>query len=361
MAQSSGLLQKPPGEKGFVLISAALGGLVLLGLLGLSFDIGHMYIVKNEAQAYVDAGAVDAALELDGTSNGINRAVAAVAASPNRWEFGSRSFTQRSVTFATSENGPWIASPVPATGYTMVKVDVAANLSLFFLPGSVNRSSTNIIASAVAGQVPKTKFKEGLFPFSPFAHSTVGPDFGLQRGQVYTLRWAANPRLTGGGGNVCAGDRSQAMVDIAQAQGGEERGFIEQTSSELIRAAIIDDYQSVTRTVGDLVDMTGGTKQTQLDALNLRINQDSDYNSPNYESYQGNGRRLVAVPINDGGTPPGTNNRIVAVVGFLLQRTGDYGNGGGQAWCAEYVGPWVQGARNRGAGQAGAYVVRLIR
>jgi hypothetical protein len=348
------------GEKGYVLISAGLGAAALIALLGLSVDIGHMYIVKNEAQAYVDAAAVDAGLQLDGTITGINRAVSVVNGSPNRWDFGTKSFTQTNVSFAQTLAGPWIENPNPATGYTMVKVQTSANVGLYFLPGAVNRNSTSIVALAVAGQVPKTKFKEGLFPFSPFAHNTVGPNFGLQRGQQYTLRWAANPRLTGGNPNVCMGDRLQTMVNLAQAQGGEERGFIEQTSASVIRATVTDDYQSVTRTIGDLVDMTGGTKQTILDALNERINQDTDVTSSNYQAYHGNGRRVVAVPINDGGTPPGSNNRIVAIAGFFLLRTGEYGNGGGQAWCAEYIGPWVQGSRHGGAGTDRAYVVRLV-
>jgi hypothetical protein len=360
MAQLAVPVRESGGERGYVLISAGVGAAALIALLGLSFDIGHMYIVKNEAQSYVDAAAVDAGLELDGTINGINRAIAVVTNSPNRWEFGTKTFTQNTISFAQTIAGPWITNPNPADGYKMVKVETSANLGLYFLPGSVNRSSTTIIASAIAGQVPKTKFKEGLFPFSPFAHNTVGPNFGLQRGQVYTLRWAANPRLTGGNINVCMGDRLQSMVDVAQAQGGEERGFIEQTSASIIRSTITDDYQSVTRTIGDIVDMTGGTKQTELDSLNERISQDTDTSSPNYAAYNGNGRRLVAVPINDGGTPPGTDNRIVAIAGFLLLNTGQYGNGGGQAWCAEYVGPWVQGSRHGGAGTDGAYVVRLV-
>jgi hypothetical protein len=54
---------------------------------------------------------------------------------------------------------------------------------------AVSKSQTNVVASAVAGQVPKTAFGQGLFPFSPHAHDLVGPDFGLETGKPYTLRW----------------------------------------------------------------------------------------------------------------------------------------------------------------------------
>src|SRR5688572_4796540 len=82
---------------------------------------------------------------------------------------------------------------------------------------------------------------EGLFPFSPFWHSNDAPHYGLVPGQQYTLRWAASPRVNQ---NTCAGDNSQAMIDLAESGGGAERGFIEETSSDNVRQAIIADYQT---------------------------------------------------------------------------------------------------------------------
>jgi hypothetical protein len=168
------------------------------------------------------------------------------------------------------------------------------------------------------------------------------------------------PKL-GNGSNVCPGDQTSGTVALADAAGGSERGYIENTSASLIRSTIVDDYQSITRVVGDLVTMTGGAKQSQLTSLQDRINQDSDSSSLSFSAYRGNGRRIVAVPINDGGTPAGMNNRIVGIAAFFLKPTGQYGNGGGQSWCAEYIGPWVQGSHKKGVGNGtdGAFVVRL--
>jgi hypothetical protein len=256
--------------------------------------------------------------------------------------------------------GPWVAAPNPATSYRFARVTATANVNLFFLPAVVAATSTNVKARAVGAQVPKTQFREGLFPFSPYAHNTTGPDFGLVRGNDYTLRWPSTPKLFGNS-NVCPGDRDAATVAIANAAGASERGYIENTSASLIRSTIVDDYQSITRVVGDLVTMTGGAKQSQLTSLQDRINQDSDTSSMAFSDYRGNGRRIVAVPINDGGTPVGINNRIVAIAAFLLKPTGQYGNGGNQCWCAEYIGPWVQGSHKKGVGDGsnGAFVVRL--
>jgi hypothetical protein len=112
------------------------------------------------------------------------------------------------------------------------------------------------------------------------------------------------------------------------------------------------------------VDFTGGAKQSQLDSLHDRIDQDTDNVSTTYAQYvtrnTGNGRRIVACPINDGGTPVGSNQRVVGFGAFFLKRTGEYNNGGNQAWCAEYVGAWVQGSRRKGSQLGGTYVVRLV-
>src|SRR6266436_3949781 len=76
--------RRPSGERGFTLLASAVCIVALFGAAGLAVDIGRMYITKNEAQSYADAGAVAAALKLDGTAAGLTAADAAVAASPNK-------------------------------------------------------------------------------------------------------------------------------------------------------------------------------------------------------------------------------------------------------------------------------------
>ena len=353
-------------RRGYVLLSVGAASIVLMGAVGLAVDLGRMYIVKGEAQTFADSAALAAVLELDGTSAGITRANAAVANNPNRNTFGTAGFTGTTVEYSQSSTGGWSTNPGNPAGFSFARVNATVAVPIYFMSLAVSKSQTNVVASAVAGQVPKTTFGQGLFPFSPYAHDLVGPDFGLETGKQYTLRWPSNPKFgNGNGANVCQGDNSNAMVSVATAAGGSERGYIEDTSASLIRATIIDDVQSIFRSVGDLVAMTGGAKQSQLDSLHERINQDTDTTSTTYSSYTGNGRRIIAAPINDGGTPLGSNNRIVSIGAFLLTRTGDYGNGGNQAWCAEYVGCWLQGSSHRcavnvGSNGGGAFVARLI-
>lgn len=353
-----------------VLLATAIATVVMISMLGMSVDFGRIFIAKSELQAFADSAAIAAAILLDGTTEGIADALTAVRLSQNRWNFGTATVRDPITEFARDLSGPWVTAPSSAAGYRFARVTTQVTAGLFFLPVAVRETSMLVKARAVAAQVPKTNFREGLFPFSPFAHSPAGPNFGLVPGQSYTLRWPANPTLgngnNGNNSNVCPGDRTQAVLDMATAMGGEERGYIENTSADIIRQTIVADYQSVVRSVGDLIDMTGGAKQSQLDSLEARIAQDSDVTATDYcryvEANRGNGRRIVACPINDGGTPLGVNHRIVGIGAFFLYRTGQYGSGGNQAWCAEYIGPWVQGSNRKGVGDAtsSAFVVRLV-
>ena len=343
-----------PRERGFVLVTVAVCIVAMLAMLGLAVDLGRMYIVRNESQAYVDAASLTAALQLDGTAGGIARATSSLSASTNRWDLGSRAFAGTQMDFGMDATGPWMASPSPASGYRYVRVRAASAVSLYFLPIVVSAQSSVVGATAVAGQLPKTDFSEGVFPFSPFAHDDVDPDFGYTPGQQYTLRWGATPKVN----SVCAGDNAQQWIDESSLGGGSERGYIENTSADIIRMAIVQDYQSVHVTVGQPVTMTGGNKQTERDALIERVNQDTNPSATSYAEYvasgTGSSRRLVAVPINSGHP----DNIVVGIALFFL--LGDYPQGGTDPWCAEYVGPYVQGGDHQGAGGPGAYVVRLV-
>ncbi len=108
--------------------------------------------------------------------------------------------------------------------------------------------------------------------------------------------------------------------------------------------------------------MTGGAKQTQQDSIINRVRQDTDWASGSYAEYlvngTGNGRRLIAVPINTWSP----DYRVVGFAAFFLLDSSEYqsATGGNKPFCAEYIGPYVQGSAHQGAGGAGAFVVRLV-
>lgn len=352
-----------PKQRGFVLILFAISCAVLIGFLGMAIDLGRLYLVKSESQNFVDSTALAAAARLDGTQAGIISAANIVAQNMQKYDLASKPFTNVATRFATSVTGPWYEANVAPARSRFVRVRSSANVPMYFMPLVAAKQNGIVAASGTAAQVEKKTFTEGIFPFSPFAHSPVGPHYGLTPGQSYTLGWVSKPKLNSN--NVCPGDNLQSIIDLSNAAGSEEHGFIEENSASLIRQTIINDYQTVTRTVGDLVDLTGGWKSTMSDALQARVNQDSDPYSANYATYManhsGNGRRLIGVPINDGGTPPGQNHRIVSIGLFFLYPAAAYSGNPQKPWCAEYVGAYVEGANNKGVEESGAWVVRLVR
>src|SRR5271169_6165243 len=80
------------GQRGFVLIAMSISMLLMLAMMGLAFDVGRIYIARNEAQVFTDAAAMPAASKLDGTQAGLDRAREAVAKIPMRWNLGTEEF-----------------------------------------------------------------------------------------------------------------------------------------------------------------------------------------------------------------------------------------------------------------------------
>jgi Flp pilus assembly protein TadG len=377
-------------ESGFVLFSGAIMLIVLLGMCGLAMDVGRMYITKNEAQAYADSAALDAASKLDGTSNGIQAATAAVSASVNSWQFNTTAFSGSTVQFSQDGLTGWSTNPGNPANYMYVQVTATApNLGLYFLPVVGTPQTTNIMASAVAGQILVSGFNAntnaGIFPFSPMAHAdgttsaqVLANDptgnFGFTVGQFYDLRWPSNPKLTGKSPNVCSGDATAQWINKAAATNNSERGYIQDPSASGIRAAIEDDATINPVVLNQQVFMTGGSKGTEATAMGARIAQDTDPTTNPYASYvagqNGNGRRVVTVAMNDGPNDNSGYSRAAAqqniVVGFaqFFLTAMNYPSAGNQPFCGEYIGPGalVISQSNSSAsstGANGAYVVRL--
>src|SRR5258708_5985252 len=190
-------------ERGAILVWFALGFLVVVGFIGIAVDIGRMYLVRTEGQTFVDAGALAAAAELDGTSAGITRAVNAAGTGWTKYHLHSLSFPAPTVEFATSSTGAWTAPgsvPSPPTNYRFARVTTNVSLPMYLMPIFTGTDNATVAARAVAGQINVTSASEGLLPFAVMAHNsdpTAANGYGLIRGQSYTLRWesGAGPDL----------------------------------------------------------------------------------------------------------------------------------------------------------------------
>jgi Flp pilus assembly protein TadG len=368
-------------QGGYVLIMMAAAAFALIGVLGLSVDIGRMFIAKNETQTFCDAAALAAALQLDGTTTGISDAQSAVTNSTNTWNFNTATIGSPTVTFATSLAGPWSANPNPATGYIYARVSATVSERLYFLPAIVSQSTQNVVASATAGQIPITTFPQGLTPYTAVSTNTIGPNFGLVVGNSYDIQWPQfNDTRAGCGPNnpdkcfnqsPCTGDSKASETAVVTAWGANNSGYWGSTSNSTIQQEILDVIQIQAVDVGTNIQpvLSSGTKSSEAGYLDQRASEDldtTDNTAADYLAAINNGRRLIAVPIVD---PVDTSHTNVIGYGqFLLMANGpgtsNYytrNTNGNDPFCAIYVGSFNVGSRKPGAGgTTGATVVKLV-
>src|ERR1035437_4556815 len=103
-------------------------------------------------------------------------------------------------------------------------------------------------------------------------------------------------------------------------------------------------------------------KNTEMSAIALRVEIDTDTSSATYANYiangTGNGVRVVVVAVN-GGAPNYVN---LGFAGFFLLNDSSYtGLKGNDSACAEYIGAWTQGVPNPPASGSGAFRIRLFK
>ena len=159
-------MQVQRSDKGFVLIVTCIALIILLALAVLGIDIGRMRVIKSELQAFTDAAALNAALQLDGSDPGLVRARTAaveLASGPNamKWDMGTQSITAIQASFAKGDLSPdpksWQPKPEDAPDYRFVRVQASAPAPvIFFRVFQPSADSTSITASSVAMKAPET-------------------------------------------------------------------------------------------------------------------------------------------------------------------------------------------------------------
>jgi Flp pilus assembly protein TadG len=379
-------------QRGFVLVMMGLTAFALFGIMGLAVDVGRMYIAKSEAQTYADAGAVEAALRMNGTSGGIMTTAQLVAFNANRYGLGNTAFTTSNIAleYSNAVAGPWVSSATAqgAPSVTFARVTATPPVNLYFLPLLVQQTTTAVPAVAIANQVPISG--TGLFPLAPIAASTTATTFGYTAGGQYSLEWGSNPNA-----GSCASDTA-AMITTASnknpnvnwnsmhgyydgipghySNGPTAPSLINSTSD--VVAQILGDYEHTSLIPGDNAPLNGGESRTAVNTnMTTRIQQDTDQTSATYADYTGNGRRVVTVPIICPGictftanghtytsNDPNTN-LVMGYAPFFLLPAASLPSNGTQSFCAEYIGTEVKGSPNDQAlnpNGPGVYQVRLV-
>jgi Flp pilus assembly protein TadG len=365
-------------QRGSIMLTTVVSIFALIGMLGLSVDLGRVYIAKHEAQAYADITAVSAARHLNGKQTGIDAAAAELTNSTNKWNFGTQLFDSsiRLIEYSTAQTGPWQATPTngggskPYANYAFVRVTATPSVNLAFLPAVGTALTQQVTGQAVAGIVPETFPAGGYLPFTPFAHDPLDPNFGFSIGEEYGFLWPGNVNNQS---NACHGDQvnwpAYNSSDNSMV-GGSQRGYFQLQAASAISDAILGGTQTDPLSTGDYITLTNGQKQAEQNALATRAGYDTDQanyvydttgTSPvvNGQTYHGNDMRLVVMPVNDRNIVNGTV-KVIGFASFLLPMS--YPNGGNKAWCAIYMGSITEGGDGSGTpfDVGGAYVVRLV-
>ena len=374
-----------------------------------------MQVAHGELQNYTDAAALSAALKLDGTSAGIDRAEDAAVGDVNSWAFGTADVDDVDVRFSQVYNTAFITNPVSGIDYRFVRVEAMQPVPLFFMPLFPGIGwSRNVSAFSTAGQQLQTTISDGVFPYSPDAHDANDPNFGFLLGRHYTLRWAkyvGNPNLTNlykasvNGARLvgCEADMGAAGFQPGEAA-NNERGYIDLTNlqplsggggASLIRDAILTrtSFELPIEPFNYYIDPEPGQKATETTAMQDRVWEDTDAVTPTYfttgqtasntppveemksdyrSAYNsvtlprppnGNGRRLVISPIND----PLQSGLVVGFAGFFLPPVPcapvTVGNHTYEPCCGEYVGSVINSGGNGGGGagsETGSYRIVLF-
>ena len=405
-------------QHGMVLMTMAVTAIAMIGAMGLAIDLGHIFIVKNETQAYVDAAAIAAALQLDGTTAGITRANNAASNLSAAWNFSSTTLTNPTVEFSSASSGATWYAPASVTSalapnmlYARVTKTVAPNI--YFIPVVMTNKvyTQNVQSQAIAGQVDfasNTVIALGLGPFMGVAACSgnvtdceaTGPNFGLTVGQEYDIQWpqynSTRKNCGNGIGQInncfvsppCAGDvalnngTANPEQEVVQNWGSKTNGYWGASGTSVINEYILDARQLGALAIG--TDMTpyfsNGDKQGSANILDQRVNQDIANYDPStattsaqkltsYLATTHNGRRIMPLPMVYPGST-GNQSQVVGYAAYLLETDQTSAGGssnyyahtnGNQPYCAIYVGPWVLGSTNGGVGSSsGGSRVRLV-
>jgi Flp pilus assembly protein TadG len=359
---------------------------VLLAAVGLAVDLGRMFVVRSELQAFSDAAAMAAVHLLDGTQSGIQNAHTLAtqgplgASLPNATNFGTISVSTATDTYATTFGGTYDSYATATTSstnqYRFVKVAASADVSLYFLrvlPGIA--SPATVRSSATAGQQAQTpNFSNGgLVPFAADAHNTnPANEFGFVRGSEYTFRWQNGTPPT-----TCPGDNGfnpslappqHGFVDLGQGNGESNLG-------SAIQYGGYPNANSSPTSVGvntSLSTPPGSRGNAVVDSLAARSNQDSDQTDTTWDAYKAalaagtaNGRRIVTSPIIDPSTYSGNgSNRTGTVIGFanfLLDPAATISAAGSSgALCATYIGPGSLNSPTSGGSNGASLYVGVL-
>lgn len=252
--------------------------LVLTGMLALVIDLGALYVTKTELQNAADAAALAGAQELDGTKDGIPRAIkeAIDTAKENSVRLGDShgavAINEDHIDFAPNPNGGWIAASVAkglkdVSTLRFIKVDTSGNgqgrLDTWFRRVG-GATSTNTHGLAVAGPYSVNITPLGICAIDPGNERIAGPnnellEWGFRRGMNYNIP-ELNPLANLTQDPIWINPVDTVTCDPNHSNANFMRPYVCAGSSVLVRGGLPDK-----------VFINTGTSSALNDALNTRF------------------------------------------------------------------------------------------
>lgn len=278
-------------QRGAVAIIVGLSMFVLIGMLALVVDLGHLYVAKTELQNAADAAALAGAKKLNGKLDGVNAAVAdAIAlAQENRYDFSKPvDITIADIWLGNCpDDGCMMAassvtSDALAVDKTFLKVDTGNRELNAWFARIWGTDQTRTYGMAVAGRYDVDITPIGICGLTDDPANPRDDELGFERGVSYRLS-DANP----------IGPGTMFWIDPVATAPGTCSGDVPAMLPYMCSGKI-----GFTPEVGSNVYTNTGISTPQLEALDSRFGLDNPAQSkcdPSTARADQNTRQYVCV------------------------------------------------------------------
>lgn len=272
------------GQHGAVIVLFAAMLMVLLGLAGLALETGQLFNRRAEVQSLTEALALAAARQLNGSSSGVNAALAAASERLTStdgllYQYGRAriSWNPAALAFAASAQGPWLdasAAASAAQGLAYVKVDpfqldpaLTQFPTVFMRAFSAALAQVAVGAPSIAGPGAINVLPLAICALSPQAAAARGTElvqYGFRRGVSYDLM-KLDPADTDGVG-------AHYLIDPVAPPGNA--GMAQDFALDTVKPFVCSGTLAMARVTGGTLTVQGPFPLAALYAqLNSRFGQ----------------------------------------------------------------------------------------